>query len=382
MSEEDLAINESDAVRQASQQRARQAGPYGGNYGLFGFDRGRLRNGANDNEGIDDGLLRYFAAQDHMAPLPQGRNELNLIRYRVAAERARLQARRAQIIRDEAVRVRLELDALQVEQDPIRRGTPIGGALGHGLGGHIAGHGVQAHVARRAAMYQGRDALRAPQGGVQYEMAGYMPMYGMQMPGAGRFPHHEAPAGTQANAVTPDGTAPHTTAHGLGNMLGVVGAGTPAPPAAAAAAAAADDDDSVAAGPDHALGAQNNGFGGGQQGLIRRIFAELFEGDNADDAFGVGRMIAGEHDPHLFPELLGAHHARGRDAPARGRALRHALAREIAREYTAAAEAPGHGVPHMGNRAGGREEFYQPNAADPRRYHQFGAAFPGAPHAG
>lgn len=344
MSEEDLTIKESDAVRQAAQHKARQAGdahpargPYDGDYGLFGFVRPRLREGANDNDGINDGLLRYYMAQP-LGELAQGRNELNLIRARVAAERARLQAQRAQRIRADAVRVRLEtraLAALQAEQDPPRRVNPIGGALGHGLGGHIAGHGVQAHVARRAAMYQGRDPRRAPQGGVHDEMAGYLPM-----PGAGRLPHHEAPA-------------------------------------AAAAVAGAADDDSVAAGPDHVLGARNYGFGGGQQGLFD-AFTDAFEGGNADDPFGYGRIIAGEHAPHRIPGLLGAHHARGRDAPAEGRARYDALARE----HTAAAEAPGHTLPHMGNQAGGREEVLQPFPADPRRCHRFGAAYPGAPHAG
>lgn len=292
ISEEDLTIKESEAVRKAAQEKLRQAGgvgganaaynpylnPYAANYGMLDLGAGLYDDADLDEDDID-APPRQLAARERILQQQrariarQGRERVHAIRARLDAARAETHVARAQVLQARAA----AQAATRVAPAPAGRrartlDNPRRGSLGHGLGGHIAGHGVQTHLAQPQPMYQGLGhphPHQAPQMGLQDSMIGYMPIYGMQMPGAGLFPHQHAPAPVPradlATRATPYGNVHAALGDvppcGYGNQLGVVG-GTPVAP---------QPGGDPGPGPGRVLGARNNGLGD-QQGHFDAFF--------------------------------------------------------------------------------------------------------------
>ncbi|KAF2216827.1 hypothetical protein CERZMDRAFT_92898 [Cercospora zeae-maydis SCOH1-5] len=350
ITEEDLKIKESDAVRKASQAKIGQQGGARGPHvplGLLNFGAGLDVDADLDNEDYDAPNLLLHAARRRI--------------------RARVQARAMAV--DRAVRRdRMgELRAQFAAHAPDRAGGANGGpnnprgSLGHGLGGHVAGHGAQAHLARPQPVYQGLihpHPLQAPQLGMP-GMVGYMPIYGVQGPAVGQLPQHALAAGNAAPPVYAAnaqryGHAPH----------GVQGA-------------TADPQLERDRGPGYVLGVRNNGLGP-RHGLFNAFVEDPFGGGDPDP-FGFGRMIQGDHAAPRFPEMLAPgqprNHELGRNAQLELREQQDALAHRAARDRQREA------LQHMENRVGGDDgTIYELDQADPIRRRR--AAFPGAPYAG
>ncbi|PIA88930.1 E3 ubiquitin-protein ligase [Cercospora beticola] len=347
ITEEDLKIKESDAVRKATQAKIGQQGGVRGPPGFPGGDYGLFNRGA----GLD--IDADLDDEDHDDP-----------QFRAAVRRQRARAHARAMMVGRAARAN-RVGALQAQAGAVRVPNRAGGAnaaldnprgpLGHGLGGHIAGHGAQAHLARPQPVYQGLahpHPLQAPQLGMP-NMVGYMPIYGLQRPDVGQLAQ-QAPVLPLGNA------APHRygdAPHGL-------------------QAAAADRHLERDHGPGYVLGARNNGLGG-QQGLFDAFVEDPFGGGDADP-FGFGRIIQGDQAPPRFPEMLAPgqprNHELGRNAQPELREQHEALAYRTARERQRNA------LQNMEDRAGGDGTVYELAYADPRRRRR--GVFPGAPNAG
>ncbi|USW57265.1 Putative TRIAD supradomain-containing protein [Septoria linicola] len=374
ITEDDLKIQESDAVRKATQDKIRRLGAANGApLGILGGDYGLLDFGA----GLDDDDFADLDDEEDDAPLQQIAAIQRGIRAgrearegRLQREMQRLRERQRQLLRARRPPAAVGAGARVAQADNAR------GPLGHGLGGHIAGHGIQAHLAQPPRMYQGLahpHPHQAPKLGMPNNMIGYMPIYGMQMPGVPRFPQRApvvqpAPIAPQTNAAQHEDHAAQPDPFGRGYTLG----------GAQAAPAVPQPGDANIQGPGRVLGARNNGLGG-RQGLFDAFAEDPFAGAEADP-FGFGRIIQGEHAPPRFPEMLAPgqprDHALGRNAQPGLRARIDGLALRAAREGQRRA------LQNMEDRAGGGGNVFELARDDPRRYHHVGGAWPGAPNAG